>query len=177
MSTQTTTAASPVPGATSTVDVGAGLRALLRTRRDFSALFLRLTLGLVFFPHGAQKMLGWFGGPGFAGEMELLTGAVGIPALIAALVILIEFFGAIALVLGLLGRVAALGIASVMVGAALTVHLPFGFFMNWFGELPPGAEGFEYHLLVLAIALVIMVRGSGAFSLDRKLAGAGETEV
>lgn len=131
---------------------------------------MRLTLAVVFFPHGAQKMLGWFGGPGFAGVMEILTGTYGLPTLLAFLVILIEFFAPLALALGLFGRVAAFGIGCVMVGAVFAGgHFQHGFFMNWFGKMPAGAEGFEYHLLALGIVLALLIKGSGAFSLDRVL--------
>jgi putative oxidoreductase len=144
-----------------------GLRALLRTDVSPTILLLRLILALVIFPHGAQKLLGWFGGPGLEGTISYLTQMVGLPAIIALLVIAIEFFGSIALALGFLGRVASAGIAAVMVGAVLTSHLQFGFFMNWTGA--EAGEGFEYHLLALAIALAIMIKGSGAFSVDRAL--------
>ncbi|MGH7720233.1 MAG: DoxX family protein [Gemmatimonadaceae bacterium] len=152
---------------------GGWLRSLIWTDRSGTALLLRLTLALVMFPHGAQKMLGWFGGPGFAGEMSLLTETVGLPSVIAFLVIFIEFFGSIGLALGFLGRVAAAGIASVMIGAVLTMHVPFGFFMNWFGTQT--GEGFEYHLLAIGIAAAIMINGSGTLSIDRALTGRGNT--
>lgn len=143
---------------------------IIKTNEDFSALALRVILGLVIFPHGAQKLLGWFGGPGFDGIMSFFTQQLGIPSPLALLVIAIEFFGAIALIIGLFGRVAALGVAAVMLGATLLVHLPNGFFMNWFGNQP--GEGFEFHLLALAVAVAVLIKGSGAFSLDRKLAQA-----
>lgn len=119
------------------------------------------------FPHGAQKMLGWFGGPGFSGTMGFFTEQMGIPALFAFLAIMAEFAGALGLITGLLSRVAALGIASVMTVAILTGHLANGFFMNWYGNQK--GEGFEYHLLALGLAFVVMIQGSGALSLDRKL--------
>jgi putative oxidoreductase len=144
------------------------LYALLRTGDDRVALVLRATLALVMFPHGAQKLLGWFGGPGFSGTMGHLTVEYGLPVVIAVLVIVIEFFGPLALAVGVLGRVAALGIGVVMVGAALTQHVPNGFFMNWFGN--QAGEGFEYHLLAAGLAAALVVRGSGALSLDRRLA-------
>lgn len=144
------------------------LLALLRTDHDRVALLLRLALGLVILPHGAQKLLGWFGGHGFEGTMGYFTGALGIPAAVAFLVILAESAGALALVTGFLGRVSAAGIAAVMAGAVLTSHLQHGFFMNWSGQ--QAGEGFEYHLLAIAIAVALMVRGSGAWSLDRLLA-------
>lgn len=144
-----------------------GLSALIRTEESRTALLLRFGLAVVIFPHGAQKLLGWFGGPAFDGTMSYLTQVAGLPAFIALLVIVIEFFGAIALAAGFLGRVAAAGIATVMVGAVLTSHLQFGFFMNWTGA--QAGEGFEYHLLALAIALAIVIKGSGALSVDRAL--------
>lgn len=144
------------------------LHRLLRTDDRAAPALLRVALGAIMFPHGAQHLLGWYGGYGFAGTMEWMTGTVGFPAPLAALAILTEFFAPFALVLGLGGRLAALGIAGLMVGAAST-HLPNGFFMNWFGALPAGAEGFEYHLLALAIALAVALQGSGAWSLDRLL--------
>jgi putative oxidoreductase len=144
------------------------LARLLQTDDDRVMLALRLALAVVIFPHGAQKVFGWFGGYGLGGSMGFLTGALHVPAWLAALDIVAEFGGAIGLAVGLLGRVAAFGLACVMVAAVALVHLPNGFFMNWTG-LQKG-EGFEFHLLVLALAVAVMVRGSGAFSLDRLLA-------
>jgi putative oxidoreductase len=144
-------------------------RKLLETPNDITATLARIALAGVIFPHGAQKLLGWFGGHGFAGTMGFFTGAMGLPWAVALLVIAIEFFGAVLLAVGLLGRVGALGVAAVMAGAVATVHHKFGFFMNWNGD--QAGEGFEYHLLAVALALVVIVRGSGAFSLDRLLAG------
>ena len=148
--------------------VATWLRALLRTEASYSQALLRVTLGAVMFPHGAQHVLGWFGGYGFSGTFRWMTETLGFPAPLAALAIITELLGSIALVLGLGGRVAALGIAGLMVGAAST-HLPNGFFMNWLGTLPAGVEGFEYHLLALVLALAVAARGSGALSLDRAL--------
>lgn len=144
------------------------LKTLFRTADDKGLLFLRLTLGLVMFPHGAQKALGWFGGYGFEGTMGFLTGQMGIPALFAFLAIAAEFAGALGLVSGLLTRVAALGILSVMVTATALVHAQVGFFMNWNGQQQ--GEGFEYHLLAAAMALILVVRGGGAYSVDRAVA-------
>lgn len=141
---------------------------LLRTNDDVGPAILRWTLAVVMFPHGAQKALGWFGGYGFAGTMGYLTESIGLPWILALLVIGAELLGPLGLALGLLSRPAAFGIAAVMVGAVVTTHLPHGFFMNWGGA--QAGEGFEYHLLVLGIALVLMVRGGGSFSLDRRLA-------
>jgi putative oxidoreductase len=138
---------------------------LIHTDGDVTSLVLRLTLAAVIFPHGAQKLLGWFGGYGLSGTMGFFTEQVGLPGLLAFLVIFIEFFGAVALAAGVLGRAAAAGIASVMVGAVLTTHLPYGFFMNWSGA--QGGEGFEFHLLAIGIALALVLKGSGAASVDR----------
>jgi putative oxidoreductase len=144
-------------------------RKLLRTSDDGTLTLLRLVLGVVFFAHGAQKMLGWFGGYGFSGTMGYFTHA-GIPAPLAFLAIAAEFFGGMGLVVGLLSRVAAFGIVVNMVVAVLTVHLPFGLFMNWTGAQK--GEGFEYHLLAIAIGIAILVRGGGAISMDRALSSA-----
>lgn len=143
------------------------LRALVGTGDRPIDLFLRVMLALVMFPHGAQKLLGWFGGPGFGTVMHHLTGDYGLPTLVALLVVGIEFFGPIALVLGLFSRAAASGIAAVMIGAAVMVHVPYGFFMDWFGV--QGGEGFEYHLLAIGLSVSVLVNGSGPFSLDRLL--------
>ncbi len=140
---------------------------LLATSSGASGPILRLGLALVLFPHGAQKLLGWFGGYGWSGTMGFLTGKIGLPSPIAALVILIEALGPVFLLLGLLTRPVALGVIAIMVGAIATVHAPNGFFMNWSGAQQ--GEGFEYHLLVIAMALVLLVGGGGAFSADRKL--------
>lgn len=135
------------------------------TPHSRTLLAQRLVLGLVMFPHGAQKLLGWFGGYGFAATLSYFTDTLHIPAPIASLVIVIESFGSLALVLGLGTRLAALGTAAVMIGAVLMSHLPYGFFMNWFGNQK--GEGFEYHLLALALAVPLVVKGGGAWALDR----------
>jgi len=142
-------------------------KTLLHTTDAIGPAILRWTLAVVLFPHGAQKLLGWFGGHGFQGTMGYLTDGVGLPWVIAVLVIVAEFFAPLGLALGLLSRPAAFGVASVMVGAVATTHWPHGFFMNWAGN--QAGEGFEYHLLVLGLALALMVEGGGALSLDRRL--------
>lgn len=139
------------------------IRKLLATNDDILQLILRLTLGIVIFPHGAQKLLGWFGGGGFSATMQGMTG-MGLPAVIVFLVIMAESFGALGLITGFLTRFSAFGISVVMLGAIFTVHAKVGFFMNWMGQQQ--GEGFEYHLLVLGIALVLMIRGGGRFSVD-----------
>lgn len=140
------------------------IHTILHTDKSFSTLLLRVTLGAVFFPHGAQKALGWFGGHGFAGTMGYFTGAMHIPTLFAFLAIAAEFAGAIALILGFGTRVAALGIAAVMAVAIASVHAQYGFFMNWAGN--QAGEGIEYHLLALGMALALVLRGGGALSID-----------
>jgi putative oxidoreductase len=145
------------------------LKRLMQTDDNLASPLLRLFLGIVFFPHGAQKLLGWFGGHGFAATMQGMS-SMGLPAVIVFLVILIEFFGAVSLLLGFLSRVSAIGILCVMLGAIFTVHLPNGFFMNWEGHQK--GEGIEYHLLVIGICLALLVIGSGRFSVDRSMAAA-----
>jgi putative oxidoreductase len=142
-------------------------RKLINTTDDSVITILRLVAGVVFFAHGAQKTLGWFGGYGFSGTMGFFTNAMHIPAPFAFLAICAEFLGGIGLLVGLLGRVAAFGIACDMLVAVLLVHRHFGLFANWAGNQK--GEGFEYHLLALAICLAIMIKGSGAFSIDRAL--------
>jgi putative oxidoreductase len=146
------------------VYVGVVFRKLFSTRSDVPLAVLRLALGVVFFAHGAQKMLGWFGGAGFSRTMAGMTGFMHIPAPLALLPILAEFFGGLGLLLGLLTRIAAFGLLCDMVVAVFLVHLQNGLFMNWAGQQK--GEGFEFHILAIAMLLVTMVRGAGAASLD-----------
>jgi putative oxidoreductase len=125
-------------------------------------------LAVVFFPHGAQKALGWFGGYGLEGTLGFFTQQMGVPLVLALLVVGAEFLGSIGLFFGFLTRVAAFGIASVMTGAILMVHLPYGFFMNWSGQ--QAGEGFEFHLLAIAIAVALFITGGGRWSLDSMVA-------
>ena len=143
------------------------LNKLLSTENDYGMLVVRLALGIVMFPHGAQKVFGWFGGHGFAGTMNFFTESMGLPYILALLVVLAEFLGSLGLIVGALTRIAALGIGSVMIGAIFMVHLPNGFFMNWSGN--QAGEGFEYHILAIGMALALMLRGAGALSIDRFL--------
>jgi putative oxidoreductase len=138
---------------------------IIRTYDDGVALLLRLILGVVFFPHGAQKVLGWFGGYGFNATLQGMSKMM--PSALVVLVMIAEFFGSLGLILGFLTRIAAFGIACVMVGAILTVHGKFGFFMNWMGKQP--GEGFEYHLLAIVIAVAVMIKGGGKASVDLAL--------
>jgi putative oxidoreductase len=150
------------------------IRRLYATDDSTATSILRLVLGVVFFAHGAQKMLGWFGGFGFAGTMNFFTGMMHIPAPLAFLAIAAEFFGGIGLILGFLTRIAAFGIGVNMLVAIMTVHRFFGFFINWTGTQK--GEGFEFHLLVLAIVAFLMIQGAGGFSVDRLLSSSGRTE-
>jgi putative oxidoreductase len=149
------------------------MKALFKTNDDVSPLILRVLLAAVMFPHGAQKALGWFGGFGFEGTMEFFTRTMHIPAPLALLAVAAEFLGPVALVLGLGSRIAAFGIGTTISVAALTVALPNGFFMNWFGNQK--GEGFEYHILMAAIAIAVVIQGGGKWALDsvihRYLAG------
>ncbi|RHX84669.1 DoxX family protein [Leptospira stimsonii] len=140
------------------------LETLFSTNSDLGPFLLRVVLGLVIFPHGAQKLLGWFGGYGFKGTMGYFTGTVGLPAIVAFLVIIGESLGSVALVFGLLTRFTALSIAIIMLGAAFLVHRENGFFINWFGAQK--GEGYEFHLLAIGAALALVLTGAGAFSLD-----------
>jgi len=141
-----------------------GLNFLFKIDNNVSTLLLRSLLGVVFFPHGAQMVLGWFGGYGFSGTMGFFTGTLHIPAPLAFLAIAAQFAGAIALILGLFTRLAALGIAVNMLVAVVMVHAQYGWFMNWFGNQK--GEGFEYHLLAIGIAIVLMMRGGGKWAAD-----------
>jgi len=136
---------------------------LIHTHADWALTWLRIVTGGVMFAHGAQKVLGWYGGSGFDAAMQGME-SMGIPGPLAVVAIFTEFFGAIALMAGLLGRLMALGIAIEMIVAALLVHLPHGFFMNWLGTAT--GEGFEYHILLVGAAIPVIARGSGAWSLD-----------
>ena len=142
-------------------------RKLMSTSNDFTVTLLRLVLGVVFFAHGAQKALGWFGGFGFTGTMGFFTQKLNIPAPFAVLAIAAEFLGGMGLLLGFLSRIAAFGIACNMAVAVYMIHRHFGFFANWTG-LQKG-EGLEFHILAVAIALFIMIKGAGPLSLDRAL--------
>jgi len=140
---------------------------ILKTDRgDWGALIARVFLGVVILPHGLQKLLGLFGGYGFSATVEYFS-STGIPGLIGVLIVLRESFGALFLILGLLSRISAAGIALIMLGAIVMIHSQFGFFMNWFGA--QAGEGFEYHLLALGLALVVIVKGGGKWALDGEI--------
>ena len=144
------------------------MRQLFQTDDSWTGLVLRLTLGLVMFLHGAQKLLGWYGGFGFTGTMGVFTETMHLPWIVALLVIVGEFFGSLGLIVGLLTRFTAASFIVIMLGAIRTSHLPNGFFMNWSGKQQ--GEGYEYHLLVIGIALALLVTGAGKWSVDKVIA-------
>jgi putative oxidoreductase len=150
------------------------LKKLFQTNDDVALLVLRVMLGIVFFPHGMQKLTTMFGGYGFAGTMGFFTGKMGIPVVFAFLAIMAEGVGWLGLITGLLTRVAAFGITVNMIVAVYMIHWHNGFFMNWFGAMTsegkPVGEGFEYHLLVIAIGIALMIRGGGKWSIDKAIA-------
>ncbi len=139
----------------------------LKTDDAYSSLILRVAMGLIIFPHGAQKVFGWFGGFGFSGTMGFFTDQMHIPALIAFLVIMGESLGALALMTGFLTRFSAASLAVIMLGAITLSHWSNGFFMNWFGN--QAGEGFEYHLLVIAICAALTLTGGGRWSVDKMI--------
>jgi putative oxidoreductase len=141
------------------------LKKLFQTEDDTAVLILRVLLGVVFFPHGMQKLLGWFGGYGFAGTMDMFTTKLAIPAVFAFLAIMAEGLGSLGLITGFLTRVAAFGITINMIVAVYLMHWQNGLFMNWFGNQK--GEGFEYHLLVIAMGIALMIKGGGKWSVDK----------
>jgi len=132
------------------------------------ATLLRVALGTVMFAHGAQKLLGWFGGYGFDATIGYFGQTLGIPAPVATLVVIAEFFGGLGLVGGFLTRLSAASIIAVMAGAVRFSHAGNGFFMNWSGQQP--GEGFEYHILAGALALSLVFLGGGWASFDGVIA-------
>jgi len=144
------------------------MKTLFATDDGWAGLILRLTLGIVMFPHGAQKLLGWYGGFGFTGTLGFFTEQMHLPWLIAFLIIIGEFFGSLGLLVGFLTRFSAASMGVIMLGAISLVHWPHGFFMNWGGK--QAGEGYEYHLLVLGISLALVVSGAGRWSVDGVIA-------
>jgi len=140
------------------------MKKIFQINESSAATILRIVLGIVLFPHGAQKLLGWFGGYGYSGTMGFLTGTAGLPWIIAFLVIMIEFFGALALILGFATRVVAVGVISLFTGIIFTSHLQNGFFMNWSGQLQ--GEGYEFHLLAIGMAVALLINGAGKWGVD-----------
>jgi putative oxidoreductase len=140
---------------------------LFSTDPDWTLTAIRVILGVVFFAHGAQKTLGWFGGAGLKETLRTMHEFLHLPVPVAFLAVMSEFLGGLGLIVGLLGRVAAVGVCATMLSAIVMVHGRNGLFMDWFGDRK--GHGFEYHLLAIALAIAIVVRGSGAASLDRLL--------
>ncbi len=138
---------------------------IFQTYNDWTGLVVRLTIGLILFPHGAQKMLGVFGGFGFNGTMSFFTGTMHLPWLIGFSVIVIEFFGSLSLIAGFGSRILSLLMLVLMLGIIFTSHIDNGFFMNWTGHQK--GEGFEYFLLVMGLSIALLITGSGRYSVDK----------
>ena len=143
------------------------LQRIARTDERLAPAIARLGLGVVILPHALQKVFGWFGGGGFSATYGAFTNMMSIPGPLAFLAIVTELVCSIALIVGALTRLAALGIIAIMLGAIAYVHVPHGFFMNWTGQ--KAGEGFEYHLLAIALGLVCVFAGGGSASVDRAL--------
>jgi putative oxidoreductase len=140
---------------------------ILATDSSWVPTLARIILGVIFFAHGSQKIFGWFGGHGLKQTLRSMKDFVGLPSVLALAAVAAEFVGGVALIVGFLGRISALGIAVNMLAAIFMVHGKYGLFMNWFGDRK--GHGIEYHLLAIALAIVIIAEGSGEFSLDRLL--------
>lgn len=139
-------------------------KTILFTNDHISGLILRLTLGLVILPHGLQLLLGWFGGYGFSGSMSYFTEAAGLPWIVAFLVIMLQSIGALLILAGAGVRLMAFAYIIMFFGMIVTAHADYGFFMNWDGSQK--GEGYEYHLLVMGLAALLLLNGSGKFSFD-----------
>jgi putative oxidoreductase len=145
------------------------MKTFFQTNEEWSYLILRVMLGIVIFPHGAQKLLGWFGGHGFDGTMEFFTGKLGVPMVIAFMITIGESMGYLGLIAGFMTRLCAVGVLCIMSGAIVMAHWSNGFFMNWFGNQE--GEGFEYHLLAIGICLPLILYGGGKLSVDGCISG------
>ncbi len=144
------------------------MKKLFDTDNSWSGLVLRLGLGIVMFPHGMQKVFGWFGGFGLATTFGYMTGMEHIPSVFSALAIIAESLGSVSLIVGVLSRVAAFGIGIEMIVAAIMVHVRNGFFMNWSGH--QAGEGFEFHILMVVIVIALIFMGGGKWSIDGVIA-------
>ncbi|MEQ8904098.1 DoxX family protein [Ekhidna sp.] len=140
---------------------------IFKTTDSYAPLAIRIMLGLVVFPHGAQKLLGWFGGYGFSGTMGFFTETVGLPWIVGFMVIILESFGAIALIAGVATRLVAANYILLALGIIFSSHIQNGFFMNWFGN--QAGEGYEFFLLWIGMAVGLLITGSGAYSIDKHL--------
>ncbi len=149
---------------------------IFNTHNDWASLATRLTIGIVLFPHGAQKMIGAFGGYGFSGTLGFFTDTMNLPWIVSFMVIIIEFFGALSLIAGFAGRIWSALIAVLFIGIIFSSHLEHGFFMNWFGNQQ--GEGYEFHLLMIGLAIATLINGSGKYSADslitRKISSQGK---
>lgn len=140
---------------------------IFKTNDSYLGLILRATLAIVVFPHGAQKLFGWFGGYGFSGTMGFFTETVGLPWIIGFLVIILESIGAIALLAGFATRIVAFTYILLALGITFTSHIENGFFMNWFGNQT--GEGYEYFILWIGIAIALTITGGGKYSVDKNM--------
>ena len=140
---------------------------LMATKGGIEMMVLRLAPGVIISAHALQKVFGIWGGAGIDGIMAFFTGVVHLPVWLGYLVIANECFAGAGLVLGAFTRVAAFALFCEMAGAVYKN----GFFMNWEAKMPAGNEGFEFHILVLAILIAVMIKGGGAASVDRAVAG------
>ncbi|HNA79261.1 MAG TPA: DoxX family protein [Turneriella sp.] len=145
------------------------IQTIAATQAEWTGLVLRLALAAMILPHGAQKLLGWFGGYGFKGTMGYFTGTAGLPAILAFLVIIGEFFGGLMLLAGFGTRIGALWVGVIMLSAMFMVHWQNGFFMNWYGAQK--GEGIEFFILAIGIAAALVISGGGHFSVDALIAG------
>jgi putative oxidoreductase len=142
---------------------------IFKTYPSWAPIFARLTLGIIFFAHGSQKLLGWFGGSGWSGTIQFFEQS-GVPAFLAILLIITEFFGGIAIIFGFFTRLAALGLTIAMLVAIFKVHLQNGFFLNWF-NVPNMGHGIEYNLALIGLSLSLLVWGAGNLSVDQMVGG------
>jgi putative oxidoreductase len=140
------------------------MKAFFQTDENINNLIIRVMLGIVVFPHGAQKLMGWFGGYGLEATLGFFTDKLGVPFIIALLIILGESLGALGLITGFLTRFCAMGVLMIMTGAIVMSHAANGFFMNWSGK--QAGEGFEYHILAIALCIPLLISGGGRFSAD-----------
>lgn len=140
------------------------MRKSINATEAWVPLIIRLMLGVVVFPHGAQKLFGWFGGYGFTGTMGYFTETVGLPWIIGLVVILLESLGALLLILGFATRYLAVAYIVLAIGIVFSSHIGNGFFMNWFKA--QAGEGYEYFLLWIGMATSLVFTGGGKYSVD-----------
>jgi putative oxidoreductase len=139
---------------------------VVNTVDTWGFLIIRLALGCIFMAHGAQKLFGLFGGAGFAQTMQQFQQGLGIPMPLIFIAMVTEFFGGLAVLTGCLTRLAALGLAVIMIVAIVKVHWAGGFFLN-LNCVPGVGQGFEFNLALLAMALGLVISGPGYLSIDR----------